>query len=93
VHLVHQVDMLPPGSFWQVIGIGAKQWPLVAAAITMGGNIRVGLEDNLYIVPGQLARSNGELVAKAAELVDMLGGEVATIAEARQMLELTLSNG
>jgi uncharacterized protein (DUF849 family) len=88
-NLVHQVDMLPPQSFWQVIGIGLKQWPLVAAAITMGGNIRVGLEDNLYVAPGQLAQSNGELVAKAAGLVRMLGGEVATIAEARQMLGLT----
>jgi uncharacterized protein (DUF849 family) len=87
-NLVHQVGMLPPGSSWQVIGIGAKQWPLVAAAITMGGNVRVGLEDNLYVAPGQLARSNGELVAKAAELVRMLGGEVATIAEAHQILAL-----
>lgn len=89
-NLVHQVDMLPAGSFWQVIGIGAKQWPLVAAAITMGGNVRVGLEDNLYVAPGQLARSNGELVGKAAALVRMIGGEVATIAEARQLLQLTL---
>lgn len=88
-HLVHQVDMLPPESLWQVIGIGAKQWPLVAAAITMGGNVRVGLEDNLYVAPGQLARSNGELVGKAAALVRMLGGEVATVAEARQLLQLT----
>jgi uncharacterized protein (DUF849 family) len=89
-NLVHQVDTLQPGSFWQVIGIGAKQWPLIAAAITMGGNIRVGLEDNLYVAPGQLTQSNGELVAKAAGLVRMLGGEVATIAEARLVLELPL---
>lgn len=88
-NLVHQVDMLPPGSFWQVIGIGAKQWPLVAAAITIGGNIRVGLEDNLYVAPGQLAQSNGELVAKAADLVRMLGGEVATIVETRETLQLS----
>jgi uncharacterized protein (DUF849 family) len=67
-----------------------KQWPLIAAAITMGGNIRVGLEDNLYVAPGQLTQSNGELVAKAAGLVRMLGGEVATIAEARLVLELPL---
>ena len=63
-------------------------WPLVAAAITLGGNVRVGLEDNLYLAPGQLARSNGELVAKAAELVRLVGGEVATVAEAREMLQL-----
>lgn len=89
-HLVHQVDTLPPGAHWQVIGIGARQWPLVAAAITLGGNIRVGLEDNLYLAPGQLAQSNGELVAKAAELVRLVGGDVASIGEAREILSLQL---
>jgi 3-keto-5-aminohexanoate cleavage enzyme len=87
-NLVHQVDALPPGAHWQVIGVGLRQWPLVAAAISLGGNIRVGLEDNLYLAEGQLARSNGELVAKAASLVQMLGGAVASVAEARQMLGL-----
>lgn len=89
-HLVQQVDNLPPGAHWQVIGIGPRQWPLVAAAVSMGGNVRVGLEDNLYVAPGQLARSNGELVAKAAELVRLVGGEVATVSEAREMLQLIL---
>jgi 3-keto-5-aminohexanoate cleavage enzyme len=87
-NLVQQVDALPDGSFWQVIGIGRQQWPLAAAAVTMGGNIRVGLEDNLYLPDGQLAKSNGESVTKAVELVQLIGGEVATIAEARQMLQL-----
>ena len=87
-HLVQQVDNLPAGAHWQVIGIGARQWPLVAAAITLGGNVRVGLEDNLYVSAGQLARSNGELVAKAAELVRLVGGEVASVAEARTQLQL-----
>jgi 3-keto-5-aminohexanoate cleavage enzyme len=87
-NLVHQVDALPPGSFWQAIGIGLRQWPLVAAAISMGGNIRVGLEDNLYLAEGQLAPSNGALVAKAAALVRALGGEVASVAEAREALKL-----
>jgi 3-keto-5-aminohexanoate cleavage enzyme len=87
-HLVHQVDALPPESHWQVIGVGLKQWPLVAAALSMGGNIRVGLEDNLYLAPGELAPSNGALVAKAAALVRMLGGEVASVVEAREMLRL-----
>ena len=89
-NLVQQVDELPPGAHWQVIGIGARQWPLVAAAITLGGNVRVGLEDNLYVAPGQLARSNGELVARAAELVRLVGGEVASVGEAREMLKLPL---
>jgi uncharacterized protein (DUF849 family) len=87
-NLVHQADSLPPGSFWQVIGVGRTQWPLIAAAIAMGGNVRVGLEDNLYLSEGVLARSNGELVAKAASLVRALGGQVASAAEAREMLRL-----
>jgi uncharacterized protein (DUF849 family) len=87
-HLVDQVDGLPPGSHWQVIGIGLNQWPLVAAAITMGGNVRVGLEDNFYIEGRRMAKSNGELVEKAARLCRDLGGEVASVAEARSQLGL-----
>lgn len=88
--LVQQVDALPPGAHWQVIGISLEQWKLVAAAITLGGNIRVGLEDNLYLSPGQLAQSNGELVAKAVNLIHLIGAEVATIREAREILQLPL---
>ncbi|MDX1417394.1 MAG: 3-keto-5-aminohexanoate cleavage protein [Candidatus Promineifilaceae bacterium] len=87
-NLVHQVDQLPPHSYWQVIAVSRKQWPMVAAAITMGGNVRVGLEDNLYLADGSLARSNGECVAAAAELVRLVGGEVAATAEAREILQL-----
>ena len=86
--LVHQVQALPEGALWQVIGIGRKQWAMVGAAISMGGNVRVGLEDNLYLEGETMARSNGELVAKAARLVHDLGGQVASIAEARTMLGL-----
>jgi 3-keto-5-aminohexanoate cleavage enzyme len=87
-HLVDQVDSMPAGSHWQVIGIGLNQWPLVAAAITMGGNVRVGLEDNFYVEEGRMARSNGELVEKAARLCGDLGRGVASIAEARSQLGL-----
>jgi uncharacterized protein (DUF849 family) len=87
-HLVDHVDGLPAGSHWQVIGISLNQWPLVAAAITMGGNVRVGLEDNFYLEEGKMARSNGELVEKAARLCRDLGREVASIAEARSQLSL-----
>ncbi len=87
-HLVDQVDSLPAGSHWQVIGIGLNQWPLVAAAITMGGNVRVGLEDNFYVEEGKMARSNSELVEKAARLCGDLGRGVASIAEARSQLGL-----
>ncbi|MBI3926710.1 MAG: 3-keto-5-aminohexanoate cleavage protein [Armatimonadetes bacterium] len=88
--LVHQVDALPPGSHWQVIGIGLEQWRLVATAVCLEGHVRVGLEDNFYLRPGHMAASNGELVEKAARLVGELGGEVASIEEARGTLSLPL---
>ena len=87
-HLVDQVDSLPRGAHWQVIGIGLNQWPLVAAAITMDGNVRVGLEDNFYLEEGKMAKSNGDLVEKAARLCRDLGHEVASFAEARAQLGL-----
>ena len=87
-HLVNQVDTLPQDSNWQVIGIGLKQWPLAAAAVSMGGNVRVGLEDNFYVEEGKMAKSNGDLVAKAAGLIRELGREVASPAEARDLLRL-----
>ena len=87
-HLVDQVDTLPADSHWQVIGISLAQWPLVAAAISMGGNVRVGLEDNFYLEEGRMAKSNGELVAKAARMCRELGREVASAREAREQLSL-----
>ena len=89
-HLVDQVDSLPPGSHWQVIGISLNQWPLVAAAITMGGNVRVGLEDNFYLEEGKMAKSNGDLVEKATRLCRDLGRDVASVSEARAQLGLEL---
>ncbi len=83
-----QRDMIPEGSTWEVIGIGRKQWQLVAAALVLGGNIRVGLEDNFYLPDGTMAGSNGDLVAKAAQLTRDIGREVASIDEARAMLSL-----
>ena len=92
-NLVQQADRLPGNSHWQVIGVSRKQWALAAAAITMAGNIRVGLEDNLYLPDGSLSKSNGESVEKAVELVQFLGAEVATIREAREILEIPLRDG
>jgi 3-keto-5-aminohexanoate cleavage enzyme len=85
-HLVNQVDTLPSGSHWQVIGIGLSQWALVAAALTMGGNVRVGLEDNFYVEEGRMAKSNAELVEKAARLAAAVGRSVASVDEARKIL-------
>jgi 3-keto-5-aminohexanoate cleavage enzyme len=87
-HLVDQVESLPSQSHWQVIGIGLNQWPLVAAAVTMGGNVRVGLEDNFYVEDGNMAKSNGDLVDKAARLCRDLGRDIASGAEARKQLGL-----
>lgn len=87
-NLLHMVESLPRGAFWQVIGIGRIQWPLIGAAVGMGGNVRVGLEDNFYLRPGVMAKSNGELVEKAARIVEDLGGSVAGPEEARALLGL-----
>jgi uncharacterized protein (DUF849 family) len=69
-----------------VIGISRAQWMLVAAALTLGGSVRVGLEDNLYLPDGRMARSNGELVARAVRMTQDAGRRIATVAEARAML-------
>jgi 3-keto-5-aminohexanoate cleavage enzyme len=91
-NLLHQAASVPEGSNWQVIGIGRKQWQAIAAAITIDGNIRAGLEDNFYLPSGEMAKSNGELIDAAASLVRMLGREVASIAEAREVLNKPLTN-
>lgn len=89
-NILHQSRSVPEGSQWQVIGIGRKQWASMAAAITLNGNIRAGLEDNFYLPEGEMAKSNGELIEAAAGMVRMLGREVATIEEAREMLDIPL---
>jgi 3-keto-5-aminohexanoate cleavage enzyme len=82
-------DNLPPGdNHWSVIGVGREQWMLVAAALTLGGSVRVGLEDNFYLPDGQMARSNGDLVAKARQMVEDAGRRVASVTEARALMGL-----
>ena len=71
---------------WGVIGISRDQWMLVAAALTLGGSVRVGLEDNFYLPDGEMARSNGELIAVARRLTEELGRRPATVDEARALL-------
>jgi 3-keto-5-aminohexanoate cleavage enzyme len=89
-NLLHQAASVPPGSHWQVIGIGRKQWQAMAAAITIDGHVRAGLEDNFYLPSGEMAKSNGELIDAAAKMIRMLGREVATIDETRAMLNIPL---
>jgi uncharacterized protein (DUF849 family) len=71
---------------WGVIGISREQWRLVAAALSLGGSVRVGLEDNFYLPDGTMARSNGELIAKARQLTEDAGRRPATVEEARAAL-------
>jgi uncharacterized protein (DUF849 family) len=87
-NLAAMADNVPPGSHWGVIGISRDQWTLVAAALTLGGSIRVGLEDNFYLPNGEMARSNGDLVAKARQMTEDAGRRPATVDEARQRLGL-----
>lgn len=87
-HLVHMVRSLPPGSSWSVAGMGRHQLTLATIALAMGGNVRVGFEDNIYYRKGQLARSNAELVARVARIATELDRPVATPDQAREILQL-----
>lgn len=87
-NLVAMVQMLPPNSEWEIIGISLDQWRLVGGAIGIGGNIRVGLEDNFYVSKGVMASSNGDLVEKAARMVRDQGREPASVEECSARLQL-----
>jgi uncharacterized protein (DUF849 family) len=87
-NLAAMADNLPPGAHWGVIGIGRRQWLLLAAGLALGGSIRAGLEDNFYLPDGTMARSNGELVAHARALAEGVGRRPATVDEARELLGL-----
>ena len=86
--LVYMVESIPEGSTWTATGIGKNAWHIAAATISMGGHVRVGFEDNLYLEKGVLAESNGQMVEKVVKLAKLLGREVATPAEAREILGL-----
>ena len=87
--MAENLDAVGPGRHhWSVIGIGREQWMLVAAALTLGGSVRVGLEDNFYLPNGEMARSNGDLIAAARTLTEEVGRRPATVSEARALLGL-----
>jgi uncharacterized protein (DUF849 family) len=87
LNLAGMARNMPEGKHhWGVIGIGRDQWMLVAAALTLGGSIRVGLEDNFYLPDGSMARSNGDLIAKARQMCEDAGRRPATVSEARDLL-------
>jgi 3-keto-5-aminohexanoate cleavage enzyme len=89
-NLAHMSENIPGGpdgpNEWGVIGISRDQWMLIAAALVLGGNVRAGVEDNFYLPDGTMARSNGDLIAKARQLAEDVGRRPATVAEARAML-------
>jgi uncharacterized protein (DUF849 family) len=82
-------DLLPPGAIWTGFGIGRAEFPMVAQAYLFGGHVRVGMEDNLFMSKGVLAKSNAELVAHAANILRSLGATIASSADAREMLGLS----
>jgi 3-keto-5-aminohexanoate cleavage enzyme len=92
-NLAAMVENIPAASHWGVIGVSRDQWMLVSAALTLGGSVRVGLEDNLYLPDGTMARSNGELIAKARQITEDIGRRAATVAEARAMLAVSAREG
>ncbi|HET7443137.1 MAG TPA: 3-keto-5-aminohexanoate cleavage protein [Solirubrobacterales bacterium] len=83
-------DQIPGGpegqNQWQVIGISRDQWKLLASSLVLGGNIRAGVEDNLYLPNGEMCKSNGELIAKARQMAEDIGRRPASVAEARELL-------
>ncbi len=89
-NLAAMADNLPEGDghHWGVIGISRVQWTMIAAALSLGGSIRVGLEDNLYLPDGTMARSNGDLVARARQMTIDAGRRPATVEEARALLHV-----
>ena len=87
-NLMAMIDNLPDGATWQVVCIGKYQVPLSTMVLAMGGNIRVGFEDNVYYSPGTLAVSNAQMVERAVRIARELGREIATPQDAREMMEM-----
>jgi uncharacterized protein (DUF849 family) len=86
--MMYMRNLLPAGSPWFAFGISLHQFPMVAQTVLLGGHVRVGLEDNLYLGKGQLAPSNAALVEKAGRIIEELGDVVATPNDAREILGL-----
>lgn len=88
-NLVFLAESLPPGAVWQVTSIGARNhFRMLGAVVALGGQVRVGMEDNVWLAPGELARSNGQIVEKAVRILTELGFQPATPAETRARLGL-----
>ena len=79
---------LPANAVWSAFGISRQQFTMVARSFILGGHVRVGLEDNLYLSKGQPAPGNAALVERAVQIIEVLGGEVATSSDAARLLGL-----
>jgi uncharacterized protein (DUF849 family) len=88
-NLIHMHRCIPKGSVWSVCAVGLSEWPMITAGILLGGNVRVGFEDNIYLSKGFRARSNAEMVEKAVRIARELDRDIATPAETRAMLHLS----
>ena len=89
--LEYAKQLLPKDAVWYAFGVGKWQMPFVALSTISGGHARVGLEDNVYLEKNILAKSNAELVEKAARIIQDVGNKVATAEEAREILKLNLT--
>jgi uncharacterized protein (DUF849 family) len=87
--LLYMRDRLPTGAQWGAFGIGRMAYPMMAVAYVAGAHLRIGLEDTVHLAKGVLAKSNGVLIEKAVRIIKDLGGELATPAQAREILKLT----
>ena len=81
-------SLFPASAIWSAFGVGRHEYPMLATSFLNGGHVRVGMEDNVYIAKGELCRDNAQLVTKARQIIELLGGELASPAEARAILEL-----
>ncbi len=88
-NLCYLVRQLPEGSTFSANGMGAAHVPIIMTSLALGGHVRVGIEDNIYFKKGQIAESNAQFVKQAADLIKAAGLEVATPAEAREILSIS----
>jgi len=86
--MVYLKSQLPNDAVWAAFGIGRMEYPMLAQSYVLGGHVRVGMEDNLYVKKGELCRDNAQLVEKAVHIVEELGGQIASTQEAREILGL-----
>lgn len=88
-NLLHLVESIPPNSTWQAAGMGRHAFPIAAVTIVLGGHVRIGMEDSIYISKSELAKSNAQFVEKIVRMTDDIGREIATPKEARKILNIT----